>query len=192
MLRGVPFEVVGILEPTLSAPDTTAMVPLAAAQELFLATPAAARWRRRSTPTSLASQIVVYAGGRDGPRGARRTASRRTVGAGDDDDERRLRPAGRLHDTDLQRHHRRRRAHQPGRRRPVGHQHDGHERHRADPRDRHQARDRRLASPDHPRAGRGGRASSGSSAASSASRSARSWSCWPTRPAAAPGPSCST
>ena len=37
VLRGVSFEVVGILQPTLSAPDTTAMVPLAAAQELFLA-----------------------------------------------------------------------------------------------------------------------------------------------------------
>ena len=37
-LRGVAFEVVGILQPTLSSPDTTAMVPLAAGQELFLDT----------------------------------------------------------------------------------------------------------------------------------------------------------
>lgn len=59
-LRGASFEVVGILQPTLSTPDTTAMVPLAAAQDLFLA----------SLPPTLssaldsarmASQIVVYA-----------------------------------------------------------------------------------------------------------------------------------
>ncbi len=58
-LRGVPFEVVGVLLPTLTAPDMTAMVPLAAAQDLFLA----------SLPPTLsgsldagrlASQIVVY------------------------------------------------------------------------------------------------------------------------------------
>jgi putative ABC transport system permease protein len=36
-LRGVEFEVVGVLEPTLTAPDQTAMVPLRAAQELFVA-----------------------------------------------------------------------------------------------------------------------------------------------------------
>jgi putative ABC transport system permease protein len=59
VLRGLPFLVVGILLPTFSSPDTTAMVPLAAAQELFLAT---------LPPTlsaaldahSLASQIIVY------------------------------------------------------------------------------------------------------------------------------------
>jgi putative ABC transport system permease protein len=37
-LRGEPFEVVGILEPTLTAPDTTAIVPLAAAQRLYVKT----------------------------------------------------------------------------------------------------------------------------------------------------------
>jgi putative ABC transport system permease protein len=37
VLRGVEFEVVGVLEPTLTAPDQTAMVPLRAAQELFVA-----------------------------------------------------------------------------------------------------------------------------------------------------------
>ncbi len=37
-LRGTPFEVVGVLEPTLTMPDTSAMVPLAAAQELFIET----------------------------------------------------------------------------------------------------------------------------------------------------------
>jgi putative ABC transport system permease protein len=37
VIRDVEFEVVGILEPTLTAPDQTAMVPLRAAQELFVA-----------------------------------------------------------------------------------------------------------------------------------------------------------
>ena len=58
-LRGVPFEVVGVLEPTLGAQDMMALVPLAAAQELLLAT---------LPPTlsagldadQLASMIVVY------------------------------------------------------------------------------------------------------------------------------------
>ncbi len=37
-LRGEPFEVVGIMEPTLTAPDTTAIVPLTAAQRLYIGT----------------------------------------------------------------------------------------------------------------------------------------------------------
>jgi putative ABC transport system permease protein len=37
-IRGETFEVVGILEPTLTMPDITAMVPLAAAQRLYLGT----------------------------------------------------------------------------------------------------------------------------------------------------------
>ena len=37
-LLGEPFLVVGILEPTLTAPDTTAVVPLAAAQRLYVKT----------------------------------------------------------------------------------------------------------------------------------------------------------
>ena len=37
-LRGVKFNVVGILEPTLTAPDNSAMVPMAAAQQLFIKT----------------------------------------------------------------------------------------------------------------------------------------------------------
>jgi putative ABC transport system permease protein len=58
-LRGVPFEVVGILEPTLTSPDTTAMVPLAAGQELFIETlpPTLSGALDAST---LASQIIVY------------------------------------------------------------------------------------------------------------------------------------
>jgi len=58
-VRGVPFAVVGVLEPTLSAPDTTAMLPLAAAQELFLASLP----RQLGTALhadGLATQIVVY------------------------------------------------------------------------------------------------------------------------------------
>ena len=34
-LKGIPFEVVGVLEPTLTAPDQAASVPLSAAQRLF-------------------------------------------------------------------------------------------------------------------------------------------------------------
>src|SRR5262245_26422829 len=37
-LKGVPFEVVGIMEPTLTAPDQAAGVPLQAAQELYVTT----------------------------------------------------------------------------------------------------------------------------------------------------------
>ena len=58
-LRGGQFEIVGILEPTLTSPDTTAMVPLAAGQQLFIET---------FPPTlsaaldagNLASTIIVY------------------------------------------------------------------------------------------------------------------------------------
>jgi putative ABC transport system permease protein len=35
-IRGRPFEVVGTLQPTLTAPDTTGYVPLATAQELYI------------------------------------------------------------------------------------------------------------------------------------------------------------
>jgi putative ABC transport system permease protein len=37
-LRGVGFQVVGILEPTLTAPDNEAMVPMLASQQLFIKT----------------------------------------------------------------------------------------------------------------------------------------------------------
>ena len=58
-IRGVDFEVVGILQPTLTAPDTTALVPLSAAQELFVETlPPAVR--EVLDADSLVSQIVVY------------------------------------------------------------------------------------------------------------------------------------
>ena len=58
-LRGVSFEIVGVLEPTLNTPDTTAMVPLAAAQALFIETlPLAVR--ESGEEHRFASQIVVY------------------------------------------------------------------------------------------------------------------------------------
>jgi putative ABC transport system permease protein len=58
-LRGVSFDIVGVLEPTLTAPDATAMVPLSAAQELFLAMlPPKVGAALRAD--ELASQIVVY------------------------------------------------------------------------------------------------------------------------------------
>jgi putative ABC transport system permease protein len=58
-LRGVSFEVVGILQPTLSSPDTTAMVPLAAAQGLFIETLPPTLGAALDAST-LASTIIVY------------------------------------------------------------------------------------------------------------------------------------
>ena len=58
-MRGVEFRVVGVLEPTLTAPDTTALVPLEAAQQL-LAADAPIVVRQGLTSDQLASQIVVY------------------------------------------------------------------------------------------------------------------------------------
>jgi putative ABC transport system permease protein len=59
MLRGEPFTVVGILEPTLTAPDTSAMVPLAASQRLYvksLPTLVSAKL----DPTAVVSGLTVY------------------------------------------------------------------------------------------------------------------------------------
>ena len=58
-LRTVPFEVVGILQPTLSAPDMTAMVPLTEAQDLFLAT-LPPKLSEALDPSQMATMIVVY------------------------------------------------------------------------------------------------------------------------------------
>lgn len=58
-IRGVEFEVVGTLEPTLTAPDTSAWMPLAAGQTLLAANlPLVVQ--RELQPSDLASQIVVY------------------------------------------------------------------------------------------------------------------------------------
>ncbi len=58
-IRDREFEVVGIAAPTLTAPDTTAFMPLAAAQELYAEDlpPVVAD---NIAPEDLASQIVVY------------------------------------------------------------------------------------------------------------------------------------
>ena len=58
-IRGLTFEVVGILEPTLTAPDATAIVPLAAAQDLF-AESLPAPIRDAISEHELISQVVVY------------------------------------------------------------------------------------------------------------------------------------
>ena len=58
-IRGEPFTVVGILEPTLTAPDTTAIIPLQAAQRLMAASlPQSIQDAIR--PDELISQVVVY------------------------------------------------------------------------------------------------------------------------------------
>lgn len=59
MLNGVPFTIVGILAPTLLSPDSTAMVPLAAGQQLFSAT-LPPLLRGALHPSQLASRIIVY------------------------------------------------------------------------------------------------------------------------------------
>jgi putative ABC transport system permease protein len=58
-VRGESFEVVGILEPTLTAPDSSVFVPLSAAQLLFHKTLPA--YVREAIPADqLISQVVVY------------------------------------------------------------------------------------------------------------------------------------
>ena len=58
-LRDVDFEVVGILEPTLTAPDYTAYIPLAAAQEI-LAETLPSPVRAAISEQQLISQVIVY------------------------------------------------------------------------------------------------------------------------------------
>ena len=58
-IRDETFEVVGILEPTLTAPDATALVPLAAAQELMAAS-LPAPVQEAISPDELISQVVAY------------------------------------------------------------------------------------------------------------------------------------
>ena len=58
-LRGTPFEVVGIMEPTLTAPDQAASIPLHAAQEL-LAASLPPVLRQQLAPSELATSIVVF------------------------------------------------------------------------------------------------------------------------------------
>jgi putative ABC transport system permease protein len=58
-IRGRQFEVIGTLQPTLTAPDTTGIVPLAAAQELFAET-LPPLITDAVEPATLVNQIVVY------------------------------------------------------------------------------------------------------------------------------------
>ena len=58
-LRKVEFTVVGILAPTLTAPDKEAMVPLGAAQELFVAS-LPPLIQSKVTASDLATSITVY------------------------------------------------------------------------------------------------------------------------------------
>jgi putative ABC transport system permease protein len=59
VLRGEPFTVVGVLEPTLTAPDGDAEVPLAAAQRLYLKTlpPLVSA---KLVPSEIATGLTVY------------------------------------------------------------------------------------------------------------------------------------
>src|SRR5688572_9175412 len=58
-IRGRDFEVVGTLQPPLTAPDTTAIVPLGAAQEMFVGT-LPPLITDAVEPGELVNQIVVY------------------------------------------------------------------------------------------------------------------------------------
>jgi len=58
-IRDQAFEVVGILEPTLTAPDSTALVPLSAAQQLMAAS-LPAPVQEAIAPDELISQVVAY------------------------------------------------------------------------------------------------------------------------------------
>jgi putative ABC transport system permease protein len=59
VVRGSEFEVVGVLAPTLTAPDTTVLMPLAATQ-ILLAMDAPILARQGIGAENLATQIVVY------------------------------------------------------------------------------------------------------------------------------------
>jgi len=59
VIRGERFTVVGILEPTLTQPDTMAIIPLQAAQQLMAAS-LPKSIRDAISPNELISQVVVY------------------------------------------------------------------------------------------------------------------------------------
>ncbi|MFI5258712.1 MAG: ABC transporter permease [Candidatus Limnocylindrales bacterium] len=59
VIRGATFQVVGVREPTLTAPDSSAVMPLSAAQNLYIQTiPAILRSGLR--PSFVVTSIVVY------------------------------------------------------------------------------------------------------------------------------------
>jgi putative ABC transport system permease protein len=58
-LKGTRFEVVGVLEPTLTAPDQTAAIPFAAAQQMYVrGLPPLVQ--SKVTPSEMATSMVVY------------------------------------------------------------------------------------------------------------------------------------
>ena len=59
VFKGLPFQVVGIYQPTLTAPDQAAAVPLAAAQRLFVRT-LPPMLQSKVTPSDIATTMVVY------------------------------------------------------------------------------------------------------------------------------------
>lgn len=59
VIRGVTFQVVGVLEPTLTAPDSCAIMPLSAAQNLYYKT-IPAILRSGIKPSDVVTSIVVY------------------------------------------------------------------------------------------------------------------------------------
>ena len=141
VLKGEPFTVIGVLEPTLTAPDQAASIPMGFAQRLLV----------KSLPPMLQYKVTANGhrdldGGLPDPGPGHRDARNADQGAGPgrrDHDRQGLRQADRQRDVDPQLDPRGHRPHQPPRRRPVGHQHDGHVDRRTDPRDRDQARHRR-------------------------------------------------
>jgi len=60
MLRGVPFEVVGIMDSTLTAPDSSAMISLPDAQALFIED-LPELVQKQLQPDAIATEITVYA-----------------------------------------------------------------------------------------------------------------------------------
>jgi putative ABC transport system permease protein len=58
-LKGRPFTVVGVLEPTLTAPDQAAIVPMAAAQRMLVAS-LPPMIRSTIDPSDIATTMVVY------------------------------------------------------------------------------------------------------------------------------------
>jgi putative ABC transport system permease protein len=58
-IRGLDFEVVGILEPTLTMPDSSAMMPLAASQELYVEM-IPAMFAEDLDPAQVVSGLTVY------------------------------------------------------------------------------------------------------------------------------------
>jgi len=58
-LKGVPFRVIGVLEPTLTAPDQAVSIPLAAAQQLLLTT-LPPMVSSNLTASDIATSMVVY------------------------------------------------------------------------------------------------------------------------------------